>query len=95
MLMQVISEVIDVSIPKGGTLPHKKQWWSPMLTVKQAEVRRITHRAYKRRMDPGDPVHDEHREVRRVYARLIENTKRDHWEGFQESLDEKSVWVAH
>jgi len=34
VLTQVISEVIDVSIPKGGLLPHKKQWWSPMLTTK-------------------------------------------------------------
>jgi len=33
--------------------------------------------------------------VRKVYAMLIENTKRDHWEGFLESLDQKSVWAAH
>ena len=44
-LMQVISEVIDVRILKGGLLPHKKWWWFPMLTVKWAEVHRIMHRA--------------------------------------------------
>jgi len=95
MLTQAISEVIDVSVPKGGMLPHKKRWWSPILTAKRAEVHRLMHRAYKRRSDPEDPIHDEHRAVRRVYAVLIENSKRDHWEGFLESLDEKLVWVAH
>ena len=66
-----------------------------MLTVRRDEVHRIICRAYKRRMDPGDPVNDKHRAARKVYAVLIENTKRDHWEGFLKSLNEKSVWVAH
>ena len=56
MLTQAISEVIDVSIPKGGMLPHKKRWWSPTLTTKRAEVRRLMRRAYKRRSDPEDPI---------------------------------------
>ena len=46
-------------------------------------------------MDPGDPIHNEHRAVRKVYATLIENAKRERWEGFLVSLDEKSIWVAH
>ena len=46
-------------------------------------------------MDPGDPIHNEHSAVRKVYDVLIENAKRDHWEGFLELLDEKSVWVVH
>ena len=46
-------------------------------------------------MDPGDPIHNEHRAVRKVYAVLIENAKREHWEGFLVTLNEKSVWVAH
>src|SRR5882724_3205860 len=95
MLTQAISEAMDVSVPKGGMLPHKKRWWSPILTAKRAEVHRLMHRAYKRRSDPEDPIHDKHRAVRKVYAVLIENAKRDHWEGFLESLNEKSVWVAH
>src|SRR5882724_7403738 len=41
MLTQAISEVIDVSILKGGMLPHKKCWCSPTLTAKRAEVHRI------------------------------------------------------
>jgi len=53
------------------------------------------HRAYKRRTDPGDPAHNEHRAARKVYAILIDNAKREHWEGFLASLNEKSVWVVH
>ena len=46
-------------------------------------------------MEPGDPVHHEHRAMRRVYGVLIDNAKKAHWEGFLASLNEKSIWTAH
>ena len=50
---------------------------------------------YNRRLEPGDPVHHEHRAMRRVYGVLIDNSKKAHWEGFLASLNEKSIWTAH
>jgi len=58
-------------------------------------LHRLTQRAYSRRSEPGDPVHLEQQMVRRAYGVLIEKAKREHLEGFLESLNEKSVWTAH
>ena len=33
--------------------------------------------------------------ARKAYGSLIEKSKREHWERFLESLDERSVWTAH
>jgi len=59
------------------------------------ELCRLTHRAYNRRMELGDPVHLKHRAVRRAYGVLINNAKRVHWEGFLASLNERMVWMVH
>ena len=90
-----ISEVIEECIPKVGPLPYKKQWWSPLLTEKHTELCRLSHRAYNRRTELGDPVHLDHRAVRRAYGALIDNAKRTHWEGLLASLDEKLILTAH
>ena len=51
-LTQTISEVIKECIPKAGSLPYKKQWWSPLLTEKCMELQRLSCRAYNRRTKP-------------------------------------------
>jgi len=59
------------------------------------ELHRLTCRAYNRRLELEDLVHLEQRAVRRAYGVLIDNAKREHWEGFLASLDERSVWMVH
>jgi len=63
--------------------------------AKCMELCRLTCRAYSRRMEQEDPVHLEHRKVRRVYGMLIDKAKREHWDGFLASLDKRSVWTVH
>jgi len=46
-------------------------------------------------LELGDPIHAAHKEARRCYLTLIENAKKQHWEGFLAVLDEKSIWNAH
>ena len=62
---------------------------------KCTELCRLTHRVYSRRMEQDNPVHLEHREVRRVYSTLVDKAKREHWDGFLASLDERTIWTAH
>ena len=94
-LTQRISEVIKECVLKAGPTPYKKRWWSPLLTERCRELRRLAHRAYNRRSEPGDPVHHEHRAMRRAYRVLIDNTKKSNWEGFLASLDERLIWTAN
>ena len=56
---------------------------------------RLAWREYIRRSELGDPIHAAHKEARRGYVTMIENTKKWHWDDFLTSLDEKSVWTAH
>jgi len=37
-LTQKISEVIEECVPKAGPTPHKKRWWSPLLTKRCREL---------------------------------------------------------
>jgi len=94
-LTHTISQAINECIPKAGPLPYKKCWWSPLLTEKRTELHRLMCKAYNRRLELGDPVHIEHKAMRRAYGALIDDAKRTHWEGFLALLDERSVWTAH
>ena len=40
-------------------------------------------------------MHLEHKVVRRAYGMLIDKAKREHWDGFLASLDERTIWTAH
>jgi len=76
-------------------MPHQKCWWSQLLTAKQTELHRLMRRVYRRRTEQDDPVHLEHREVRRAYGMLIDKAKREHWDRFLVSLNERTIWTAH
>ena len=90
-----ITEMIEVCIPKCKSAPYQKHWWSQELTDRCREVHRLARRAYSRQMEPGDPSHTAHKEARRHYATMIENAKKQHWDSFLTSLDEKYIWTAH
>jgi len=95
MLTCAITETIDMCIPNGRPAPYQKCWWSQVLTDRCSEVHRLAQRVHSRRLEPGDPIHAAHNEARRHYLTLIKNAKKQHWEGFLTTLDEKSVWTAH
>jgi len=94
-LTHAVTEVIEACIPKVAPMPHQKHWWSPLLTAKQAELCRLTRRVYSRKREQDDPVHLEHKEVRRAYGMLVDKAKREHWDGFLASLDKRTIWTAH
>src|SRR5882724_584269 len=90
ILMCAITEMMDTCVLKCRSAPHQKCWWSQELTDRCSEVCRLVWRAYGRRLEPGDPIHTTHKEARRHYMTMIENTNKQHWEGFLASLDKKS-----
>jgi len=95
VLTRVITGIIYEKVPKIKLASHQKWWWSKELTQKRREVCRVAHSAYNRRLESEDLVHWEHKNVRRAYVAMIEAAKMAHWEGFLESVDEKTVWMAH
>ena len=82
--------MIETVISNSNTHPTK-HWWSLELMAKHTEVCRLTCRAYSRRSEPDDPVHQRHKEARRVYGLMLECTKKLHWEGFLTLVNKRSV----
>ena len=81
--------MIETAIPKGNFPPHQKCWWSPELMTKHTKVLRLACRAYGRRSEPDDPMHQRHREARQTYGLMLKHARKHHWEGFLTSVDEK------
>jgi hypothetical protein len=70
---------VEELVPKTKPSPYMKRWWSTELTRSRAAARRIGRRAYARRGDPTDKVHDEYKVARNQYAAAIEKSKQEHW----------------
>jgi len=91
----IISGVIVDCVPKVGMLLYQKCWWSPLLSARHMELCRLTWRVFSKRLEPEDLVHLKQRGMRRAYGTIINNAKREHWEGFLVLLDKRTVWMAH
>ena len=80
-LTHMILGIIEDCILKVGMLPYQQHWWSPLLSARCMELRRVTQRAYSRRSELEDPVHLEQRAARRAYGLKSprENTGRGSW----------------
>jgi len=82
-------------IPKTKPAPYAKGWWSKELSQKHPEVHKLGRRAYERRGDPQEPVHKAYKAARNAYGAIIEIAKGTHWESFLQTVDGRSVWIAH
>ena len=65
------------------------------MAQRRTEVRQLAQKAYKRRVDPHDPVHWEYKMIRNSYAVMIENAKKAHWVDFLQDIYKRTVWTVH
>jgi len=91
----MITDTVDVKVPKTKPSPYVKCWWSQELTDSCWEVWRLAQQAYKRRTDVLNPIHHAHKMKRNLYGGMIESAKRRHWENFLRTINDKTVWTAH
>ena len=74
--------------------PHTKRWWSQELTALSKKKNRPTNVAYRWCGLPDHPSHQQHRDLSKSYAKLIERMKKEHWENWLLNALERDIWTA-
>ena len=95
VLNAAISNTIEKHVPISKPLPHTKRWWNQDLTTARKKKNRLANDAYKWRGLPDHTAHELHRDASREYAKLIETTKKEHWENWLLNASERDVWTAN
>lgn len=90
-----ISEATNAYAPLNNPLPHTKRWWNAELNAKRKEKNRAARISYKWRGLPDHRAHDDHKQVANDYAKLIEKTKKQHWESWLLNASERDLWTAN
>lgn len=94
-LTEAIQGTISKVVPRSKITRYAKRWWTKELTELHRELKKIRNRSKKRRHDTQDPIHEALRVAQNKFTQEIRNTKRDHWDDFLASVDERTMWNAH
>ena len=90
-----IKSTIEEMVPMTKPFPHTKRWWTQDLTTMRKRKNRLANSAYRWRGLPDHPSHQQHRNTSKEYAKLIEKTKKDHWETWLLNAAERDIWTAN
>ena len=92
---QALKSTIESKVPLCNPLPHTKWWRNQGLNKVRKEKNRLTRELYKWRDLLDHHVHTEHRQATRDYAKLIERSKKLHWETWLTNVADKDLWLAN
>jgi benzoyl-CoA reductase/2-hydroxyglutaryl-CoA dehydratase subunit BcrC/BadD/HgdB len=74
-----ILSTIDKHVPYTRPSPHSKRWWTKDLSTMKEKTAKLTSISFTLRALPDHLSHKEHRELRNKYAKVIKQTKHNHW----------------
>lgn len=94
-LNSAISATIEAHVPLISPIPFAKRWWTPQLSALRKKKNRLANLSYRWRGLPDHHAHDDHRATAKEYAKLIESTRKDHWENWLNNASEKDLWTAN
>ncbi|KAJ7321391.1 hypothetical protein DFH08DRAFT_818752 [Mycena albidolilacea] len=75
-------EVVDFSKPS----PHIKRWFTPEMATLRDATACLECYAYKQRLLPDHPVHEQAQKAVRAYCKAVKEGKARHWVEWQEKL---------
>ena len=90
-----LKAAIEVMIPMNNPIPHTKRWWNHNLTVARWNKNRLANLAYKWRGLPDHHSHVDHKRATKDYTKLIEDSKKAHWEAWLLDAAERDLWTAN
>jgi len=90
-----IKSTIETHVPMSKPLPHTKRWWTQDLSSLQRKKNRLATASHRWRGLPDHPSHQQHQETCKEYAKLIEKTKKEHWEAWLLNASERDIWTAN
>ena len=94
-ITEALQDTIHAVVPRWHPSPHSKRWWSRKLTKLKKWKNKLSNIAYKFRVLPDHPIHEQHRSIKSEYSAAITETKREHWIMFLEGLSYSEVWTAN
>jgi len=93
-LMGGMSTILQETVPlSSGDANHKKRWWTPELTGKRKELKRLQHRAASR----NAPEHTKRAAALAgaAYRSAVRSQKRRHLNEFGENATGQDIWRAN
>jgi len=94
-LTLALKTAIENVIPLNTPYPFTKRWWSHELSTLRKRKNQLARASHRWRGLPDHDSHNEHREASRDYAKLIETTKKEHWEGWLLNAADRDIWTAN
>ena len=94
-LTTALRSTIEAIVPINKPFPFTKRWWTHDLSTLRKKKNRLARTAYRWRGLPNHPSHTAHRETTQEYAKLIETTKKEHWEEWLLNASERDIWTAN
>jgi exonuclease III len=93
-LITAIQETIAWEVPITTLTPKSKRWWTKELTQMRKLTNKTGRLSHKVRRETEHPVHKEHAEARKEYAKAIKHNKQQHWRDWLEKADDPDMWTA-
>lgn len=94
-LANAIQSTVDACVPLCKPSPFSKRWWAAELDELNANVKRLSQKANKKRQQPSHPVHAELKNARNTLSTDIRKAKEEHWIEHLESVEGANAWSAY
>ena len=94
-LEAAIKRVIEKVVPRKKPSPYAKRWWMKELEKARKRVRKISRNARHYERFPAHSIHEEWKKARNELTKLLQKTKRDHFNDWIENINAKNLWDAH
>jgi len=94
-ITDAIKDTINAKVPISKPFPHTKRWWSHELNQLRKRKNRLANASYRWRGLPEHPSHNAHSDAAKEYAKLIETSKKEHWENWLLNASERDIWTAN
>ena len=90
-----LKTTMEAEVPVTKPYPHTKRWWNHDLSKARKEKNKSARLAYKWRGLPDHHAHADHYEAAKKYAKLIEQSKKSHWETWLLNAADRDLWTAN
>ena len=90
-----LKAAVEMTIPMNNPIPHTKRWWNHNLMTARRNKNKLANLAYKWRGLPDHHSHADHKRATKDYAKLIEESKKAHWEAWLLDAAERDLWTAN
>ena len=90
-----LKSTVEAVVPINKPFPSTKRWWTHELNDLRKKKNRLANLSHHWRGIPDHPSHQDHHNTSREYAKMIESTKKEHWENWLLNASERDMWTAN